>query len=272
MTSQTQTQSGELAVTEVTQTTLDNSGQVCFNGPMDPNPVKTCGCGCGAEVARRYLPGHDARHKASIVRRANEGTTRQACDRAIDELAELGWTQYASLETLRAYQQRDRGRARAHIDQVTTWLVGPNGQHHARHACRVLTSDARSHGQIHRITRLATQEAITRTDQRPTGWDICQACTTENTLDEQTESWIVGKECWLILCDEMGLGKRGKHQGTPTKRSVIGPVGVKDCDRAYAQPKEPILLMTAEPEVMLDPDLLPTPNPDSRHPQRRWEV
>lgn len=257
-------------MTQVTQATLDKEALVCFNGGMTSEPIKTCGCGCGAEVARRYLPGHDARHKASIVRRANEGTTRQACDRAISELIELGWTQYASLETLRAYVQRDRGKARAHIATVTTWMVGPNQLHHSRHACRVLTADAKAAGLVNRLTGVAMQAAITRTTLAPTGWDICQACTTENTLDELTEAWIVGKECWLILCDEMGLGKRGKHQGKPKK--ALGPVGIKDTDREYRQPEAPILLMTAEEALMLETDLLPIPNPESRHPQRRWDV
>lgn len=26
-----------------------------------------CGCGCGAAVTRRYLPGHDARHKSALL-------------------------------------------------------------------------------------------------------------------------------------------------------------------------------------------------------------
>jgi hypothetical protein len=48
-----------------------------------------CACGCGAAVRRRYLPGHDARHKEALIRRALQGDTT-----ADVTLARLGWTKF----------------------------------------------------------------------------------------------------------------------------------------------------------------------------------
>ena len=48
-----------------------------------------CACGCGAAVRRRYLPGHDARHKEALIRRALQGDTT-----AEVTLARLGWTRF----------------------------------------------------------------------------------------------------------------------------------------------------------------------------------
>jgi hypothetical protein len=48
-----------------------------------------CACGCGATVRRRYLPGHDARHKESLIRRALQGDTA-----AEVTLEQLGWGKF----------------------------------------------------------------------------------------------------------------------------------------------------------------------------------
>jgi hypothetical protein len=37
-----------------------------------------CGCGCGAAVTRRYLPGHDARHKGQLLLAWDAGQTTDA--------------------------------------------------------------------------------------------------------------------------------------------------------------------------------------------------
>lgn len=51
--------------------------------------MKTCGCGCGAEVTKTYKPGHDARHKSQLIREAKTGEQW-----ALDLLAEKGWTHF----------------------------------------------------------------------------------------------------------------------------------------------------------------------------------
>ena len=48
-----------------------------------------CACGCGEPVRRRYLPGHDARHKEALIRRALGGDQN-----AEIILEQLGWTKF----------------------------------------------------------------------------------------------------------------------------------------------------------------------------------
>ena len=60
-----------------------------FSAPLrgDYSPG-LCACGCGATVRRRYLPGHDAKHKA-VLRRAALGGDLVAQS----QLVALGWWQ-----------------------------------------------------------------------------------------------------------------------------------------------------------------------------------
>jgi predicted nuclease with RNAse H fold len=48
----------------------------------------TCGCGCGAPARRRYLPGHDAKHRSRLLAEMRAGSLPAA-----DELQRLGWGQ-----------------------------------------------------------------------------------------------------------------------------------------------------------------------------------
>jgi predicted nuclease with RNAse H fold len=45
-----------------------------------------CSCGCGAPARRRYLPGHDAKHRSRLVAEMRAGSVPAA-----DELHRLGW-------------------------------------------------------------------------------------------------------------------------------------------------------------------------------------
>ena len=45
-----------------------------------------CGCGCGAEVDRRFLPGHDAKLRTSLMKAASSGDAT-----ASEHLRRLGW-------------------------------------------------------------------------------------------------------------------------------------------------------------------------------------
>lgn len=51
--------------------------------------AKKCGCGCGAPVKGNYLPGHDARHKSSLVKAALLGD-----ENARATLAEKNWLKF----------------------------------------------------------------------------------------------------------------------------------------------------------------------------------
>lgn len=54
-----------------------------------PTTGRKCGCGCGSDVKHRYLPGHDAKHKSALVKRA-----RQSDEDARQQLEELGWAHF----------------------------------------------------------------------------------------------------------------------------------------------------------------------------------
>lgn len=57
--------------------------------PSRPPTGRKCRCGCGSPVARRFLPGHDAKLKSYLVKEARAG---RAAARA--ELRELGWEHF----------------------------------------------------------------------------------------------------------------------------------------------------------------------------------
>lgn len=52
-------------------------------------PTKTCGCGCGAPVSRRFKPGHDAKLKSVLLKAAREGDQS-----ALRQLERHGWTKF----------------------------------------------------------------------------------------------------------------------------------------------------------------------------------
>lgn len=52
--------------------------------------VTPCGCGCGASVRRRFLPGHDAKLKSRLLRSWRDGDIA-----AGEQLRDLGWIPYA---------------------------------------------------------------------------------------------------------------------------------------------------------------------------------
>src|SRR5712692_4820113 len=54
--------------------------------PLVDETGHACGCGCGAPARRRYLPGHDAKHKSRLLAEMRAGSASAA-----DELQRLGW-------------------------------------------------------------------------------------------------------------------------------------------------------------------------------------
>lgn len=57
--------------------------------PARQPPERQCGCGCGVKVRRRYLPGHDAKHRARLMRELRNGS-----EEAARVLAWLGWMSF----------------------------------------------------------------------------------------------------------------------------------------------------------------------------------
>lgn len=58
----------------------------------------SCGCGCGKPVApgRRYVQGHDAKHKSALLNAATGDDKREAT-RARAEIARLGWGHHLAI-------------------------------------------------------------------------------------------------------------------------------------------------------------------------------
>jgi predicted nuclease with RNAse H fold len=54
--------------------------------PSRKRPLRPCDCGCGQLVARRYAPGHDARHRSQLLKRMRAGDAD-----ARHLLTEFGW-------------------------------------------------------------------------------------------------------------------------------------------------------------------------------------
>jgi hypothetical protein len=54
--------------------------------PLIDETSHACGCGCGAPARRRYLPGHDAKHKSRLLAEMRAGSAPAA-----EELHRLGW-------------------------------------------------------------------------------------------------------------------------------------------------------------------------------------
>lgn len=75
---------------------VDSRGYPDLDGPptrnqyLAPTAGGHCECGCGAPVARRFKPGHDAKLK-SRLRRELESRDQAARQRAADELDRRGW-------------------------------------------------------------------------------------------------------------------------------------------------------------------------------------
>jgi len=62
------------------------SGLHAARRPAADEPQHACGCGCGAPARRRYLPGHDAKHRSRLLAEMRAGSGPAA-----DELLRLGW-------------------------------------------------------------------------------------------------------------------------------------------------------------------------------------
>lgn len=78
----------------------------------DPSKQKNrCQCGCGTPTGARFTPGHDAKHKSTLVHLALGGD--QA---AIDELEERGWTKFLDKKRETASRPARASRPRAERD------------------------------------------------------------------------------------------------------------------------------------------------------------
>ena len=153
---------------------------------MEATP-RTCACGCKAEVNRRYLPGHDAKHKSALTRglRSADWRLAHACAEA---LAELGWTHHAKPADLEAVPYRtSTGAVVQPVADVEIFQVSADGQHHASRSCPSLTAYARRVGMLNARTGRADERSLTfvanapeLTERLRRSWDQCTTCTTDH--------------------------------------------------------------------------------------------
>jgi predicted nuclease with RNAse H fold len=71
------------------------SGRLGSNAGRRPLVTETghaCGCGCRGPARRRYLPGHDAKHKSRLLAEMRAGSASAA-----DELQRLGWSRISAV-------------------------------------------------------------------------------------------------------------------------------------------------------------------------------
>lgn len=100
--------------------------------------TNTCKCGCGAEVARSFKPGHDAKLKSSLLgeTKSNAWWTRES---SVNKLIELGWGHHVELGVLDRTPVRVRFNGRytrsKHINCLTYTCTDEAGTTHASQAC-----------------------------------------------------------------------------------------------------------------------------------------
>ena len=182
---------------------------MCFNDGMTTSETtathKTCGCGCGLNVARRFRPGHDARLKGQLLTAARRGSEAAAW-----QMVELGWGHYVDSVVLHELPYRNnRRQVRLHLDSVERFLLDSEGTFHARANCRCLTACARRSGQIHPITKLArpssfelvgaTAETVARVRN---SFDRCTECRVDEAALQLVERLFVGQKMATVELSE----------------------------------------------------------------------
>lgn len=130
--------------------------------------TKACECGCGAEVTRRFRPGHDAKLKGALLTqtRSADWWVREA---AIDALIERSWGHFINPEILSCARETSRRNGRfvesRHVENVGRWNLDQDEVNHSHPDCPAIVGR----------TKL--------TDDRDAGW-LCGTCSHTHTKAE----------------------------------------------------------------------------------------
>lgn len=100
--------------------------------------AKTCECGCGAPVARRFRPGHDAKLKSALLAdtRSANWWTRET---AVNLMVERNWGHFVDPTTLATTPVRKRHAGRfvesRHVDSLLGTVEDEAGNSHSHWSC-----------------------------------------------------------------------------------------------------------------------------------------
>jgi hypothetical protein len=106
------------------------SGLHAVRRPPVEETGHACGCGCGAPVRRRYLPGHDAKHRSRLLAEMRAGSGPAA-----DELQRLRWGQIPDAKRAIGRVPGWRFRSQLGTQRVTRLAHGPSA------VCVTLTAE-----------------------------------------------------------------------------------------------------------------------------------
>lgn len=142
---------------ETTQTTALEALAAALAGQ------KTCECGCGQAVARRFLPGHDARLKSALVQSVAAGSLC-AREAAAQALLDRGWLHFAKVEDLAALPMRTRAS---------------NGRFTESRHMEVVMNANWTHLDQAKVTHAHPDcgdvQGRCKAERQPTGW-LCSTC------------------------------------------------------------------------------------------------
>ena len=103
-----------------------------------PDTTKTCECGCGATVARRFKPGHDAKLKGRLLAETKSDLA-WVRESAVLAMVERDWGHFVSMETLASTPVRSRFNGRLvesrHVDSLHGTVEDEAGNSHSHWSC-----------------------------------------------------------------------------------------------------------------------------------------
>lgn len=106
---------------------------------MTTNQPRTCQCGCGAEVARSFKPGHDAKLKSRLLAETKSAVWQRR-ERAIEDMISRGWghfidTMILGMQPKRGFTSTGRRIASLNINGMVAWHVDETETSHAHRFC-----------------------------------------------------------------------------------------------------------------------------------------
>ena len=115
--------------------------------PDDRLPAPNlCGCGCETPTARRYRPGHDARHKADL-KDQTRSTQWWVRERAVQTMVAMGWGRHVDSTILATTPVRSRHRGRfcetRHVESLHGVVLDDQGTGHSVWFCPAASSRGR---------------------------------------------------------------------------------------------------------------------------------